>query len=352
NIYYPLNHALEWKLARWAKVSKISATALTELLSIEGVVQKLELSFTSANELNELIDQLPSRPKFQREEIELGGETFEVYFRDVLECVKALFGDPTLAPHMVFAPELHYLDASKQTRAFHDMHTGDWWWATQALIEVDCGQDSRTIIPILISTDKTQLTLFRNKAAYPIYLTIGNIPKEIRRKPSARGYVLLGYLPTSRLEHITEDASRRRCLANLYHTSMHCIFSLLKKPGCKGTKIRSGNGGLYRTHPILAGFCGDYPEQVLATCTLTGDCPQCPVDKARLGELVLPEGLRDVSIMSDLISRPDTTLSTYHTHRLKPVLEPFWKDLPYVHIYRSIVPDVLHQLYQGVMKHL
>ncbi|KAM6496352.1 hypothetical protein JOM56_009058, partial [Amanita muscaria] len=48
-----------------------------------------------------------------------------------------------------------------------------------------------TIVPVIISTDKTQLTLFRNKNAYPIYMTIGNIPKEIRRRPSMRAYVLL-----------------------------------------------------------------------------------------------------------------------------------------------------------------
>ena len=36
-----------------------------------------------------------------------------------------------------------------------------------------------TVVPILLSTDKTQLTSFRNKSAYPLYLTIGNIPKEI-----------------------------------------------------------------------------------------------------------------------------------------------------------------------------
>ncbi|KAJ7862263.1 hypothetical protein B0H14DRAFT_2349626 [Mycena olivaceomarginata] len=31
---------------------------------------------------------------------------------------------------------------------------------------------------------------------------------------------------------------------------------------------------------------------------------------------------------------------------------PFWEDLPCVNIYLSITPDVLHQLYQGVIKHV
>ena len=38
---------------------------------------------------------------------------------------------------------------------------------------------------IIISTDKTQLTQFSgNRSAYPVYMTLGNIPKALRRKPS------------------------------------------------------------------------------------------------------------------------------------------------------------------------
>ena len=36
-----------------------------------------------------------------------------------------------------------------------------------------------TILPVIILSDKTQLTNFSNKSAYPLYMTIGNIPKEI-----------------------------------------------------------------------------------------------------------------------------------------------------------------------------
>ncbi len=37
---------------------------------------------------------------------------------------------------------------------------------------------------------------------------------------------------------------------------------------------------------------------------------------------------------------------------IKPIYHPFWEDLPYVNIFRSITPDILHQLYQGLIKHL
>ncbi|KDR76056.1 hypothetical protein GALMADRAFT_225772 [Galerina marginata CBS 339.88] len=34
------------------------------------------------------------------------------------------------------------------------------------------------------------------------------------------------------------------------------------------------------------------------------------------------------------------------------VYDPFWKDFPLCDIHKAITPDVLHQLYQGVLKHL
>lgn len=37
---------------------------------------------------------------------------------------------------------------------------------------------------------------------------------------------------------------------------------------------------------------------------------------------------------------------------VKPLYHPFWEELPHCNIYHAITPDVLHQLYQGLVKHL
>ena len=77
-----------------------------------------------------------------------------------------------------------------------------------------------TVIPVLVSSDKTQLTLFRNKMAYPIYLMIGNILKDIRCKPSHHAHFLIGYIPVTKLTGIGTKAARCRGLANLFHGCM------------------------------------------------------------------------------------------------------------------------------------
>lgn len=96
----------------------------------------LGLSYKSSKELNKIIDsQLPSgRPQFKREEVVLGGEVFEMFYRDVLECTRALFSDPEFADDLVFAPERHYADADQTIRVYSEMNTGAWWWDRQVCI--------------------------------------------------------------------------------------------------------------------------------------------------------------------------------------------------------------------------
>lgn len=78
------------------------------------------------------MDKLPaSRPSFHCKKIVVAGEAFEVHYRDSLECVKALLGDPVFAADLIFRPERHYTDEAHMVRVYHDMHTGKWWWNMQ-----------------------------------------------------------------------------------------------------------------------------------------------------------------------------------------------------------------------------
>jgi hypothetical protein len=64
----------------------------------------------------------------------VGGETFAMYSRDILECIKALYGDAEFAEHLLFKPERHYKHSDRKERVYHDMHTGEWWWQVQVNI--------------------------------------------------------------------------------------------------------------------------------------------------------------------------------------------------------------------------
>lgn len=186
-------------------------------------------------------------------------------------------------------------------------------------------------------------------------MTIGNIPKDLRSKPTERAQMLMGYIPTTRLEHIKNKTARRRALANLFHACMHKILSPLESYGETGIAMATSDGIWHRCHPILATFVGDYPEQSLVACTHNGRCPKCTVPHDELGSRQ-PFPLRDIRAAIDVYSLSNGDPTRFHAAceeaSLKPIYHPFWERLPFTNIFLSITPDVLHQLHQGVAKHL
>ena len=340
-------------------------------IQLTQVVETLGLSYRNTRDLNRTIDEeMPGRPKFKCEEVQLGGEMYQFHFREIVPCLRALFGDARFSNHLVFAPERHYQDAGHTIQAFGEMHTGKWWWSVQVRLnrnlmffsDTQCLQESlesrrpgATVMPVILSSDKTQLTLFRSKCAYPIYMTIGNLPRAIRNKPTLQAQMLIGYIPTTRLKHIKNKAARRRALANLFHFCMHKVLLPIESYGVTGVAMATGDGTWYRCHPILATFIGDYPEQSLVACTPSGRCPKCSISRDEIGSNTrFP--LRNFTAAQAIYSLSDGNPTTFHAAcrdaNMKPVYHPFWEHLPYTNIFLSITPDVLHQLHQGILKHM
>lgn len=219
-----------------------------------------------------------------------------------------------------------------------------------------------TVAPIIISTDKTQLTQFSgNRSAYPVYMTLGNIPKALRRKPSEHACVLIGYLSVDKVDGagITE---KKQCalVQQLFHASVKLILKPLEKAGKEGVDVTCGDGKVRKVFPILAAYVADYPEQCLVTCSKYGTCPicQCPETSLEEAKAQLPRA----SIWTlDVLKKArikGTKGSTAFYNKCKEynvsgyAVEPFWKSHTLTDIHSCITPDVLHQLYQGVFKHV
>ncbi|KAH9171753.1 hypothetical protein EDB89DRAFT_2243305 [Lactarius sanguifluus] len=167
--------------------------------------------------------------------------------------------------------------------------------------------------------------------------------------------MLLGYIPTSKLEGITNKAARKRALANMFHSCMEMVLDPIRLPGEIGLAMMSGDGTWQRCHPVFATFVGDYPEQTLVTCTFNGHCPKCLVPHDQLGKYShFPPWDHVGAIDTYLLA--DEDIGSFHaaccSGGLKPVYHPFWHSLPLTDVFLSITPDVLHQLLQGVMKHI
>jgi len=106
------------------------------LTSSSQVHEKLGLSYKNSKELNIIVDKLPSRPKFHKDEITVSGQAFDIYHRDILECIQSLLGDPEFEGKLKFAPEKHYSGPDQLNRVYSDVHTGKWWWKVQVSLNV------------------------------------------------------------------------------------------------------------------------------------------------------------------------------------------------------------------------
>ena len=197
------------------------------------------------------------RPPFKCKVLNIRGEKLEFYSRDALECIRSIYGDLQFAQDLVFAPERHYTSCERTSCLYNEMYTCDWWWTVQVrklqlcLNEIvtdklcqtilKSHQPEAMIVPFIVSSDKTLLTLFRGKTAYPIYMTIGNILKDIGRKPSHQAQLLIGYIPTTKLEVNLNKTACCHALANLFHACMHAVLGLISSYDETGVPMMSGD---------------------------------------------------------------------------------------------------------------
>ena len=88
------------------------------------------------------VDKLPIGPKWNCSLIKVDGdlldddgntmsEQLELWFRDPVECVKELIGNPAFKDRISYVPERVYTDDEGKVRVYDEMWTGTWWWDTQ-----------------------------------------------------------------------------------------------------------------------------------------------------------------------------------------------------------------------------
>lgn len=91
------------------------------------------------------------------------------------------------------------------------------------------------------------------------------------------------------------------------------------------------------------------------TCTYSGQCPKCQVPADQLGKHETFQSHEQATVI-DVYRLADGNVHTFHRTcceaGLKPIFCLFWERLPLANIFLSIIPDILHQLLQGMVKHV
>ncbi len=206
-------------------------------------------------------------------------------------------------------------------------------------------------MPLICGSDKTLLTTMAgNHSAWPVYLTIGNLPKHVRRKPSSNAVLLLALLPKFPKGY---QASNTR---EGFHKALTSIFAPLKDAYAIGIDIDCADGFVRHCYPRLAAWIGNTPEQSLLTTVVGGFCPICTVPKESLcnqsrtwaRRAVANSRKRQLNSDAPRASNQTTIASHQQEHPEVPFVERLW---PGFDRYRIVAPDMLHQLHLSLFKH-
>ncbi|KZV79624.1 hypothetical protein EXIGLDRAFT_631645 [Exidia glandulosa HHB12029] len=269
NPFAPFEDEGEWELADWIIDTSVGHSDTDRLLKLQKAC--CGLSFLSNRDFLKKIDSLPQGVAWQVEKICITGdvigadgqketEDVELWYRNPVEVVKELLGNALFEDFLVYEPLRAWLDESKRTRVLSEMWTAEWWWEVQKRLP-----PGAMLAPIILASDKTQLSTFRgDKQAYPVYLTIGNIPKDVRRQPTSHSTVLLGYIPVTKLAIFGTAAARSTGQARLFHHCMSLIMEPLRKAGKEGVAVLCADGFIRHTFMVLAAYIADHPERCLA----------------------------------------------------------------------------------------
>jgi hypothetical protein len=203
-----------------------------------------------------------------------------------------------------------------------------------------------TVVPVILSTDKTRLTSFvGGKQAWPVYMTLGNISKEIRHDVSLGASILVAYLPVVKLA-LFKDGLQTNIQANLFHKCMLVILAPICKAGDDGVMLGCANGHTRYCYPLLAAYVADNPKQCLVSCCKTSRCFACKTLLGERGDYAEAEPRDPQRTADDLFAQAcmKQTMTTYEADGLNPIAEPFWADLPHTNIFTCITLDLLHQI--------
>ncbi|KAG8742846.1 hypothetical protein FRC10_000825 [Ceratobasidium sp. 414] len=303
------------------------------------------------------LDKLPHGPEWKVFDINLNEpaqraqrkHSSYLYMRSIVATSCDLLANPAFKDHMQFAARRDWTGEDRKCRVYGETCSANWWWRTQGKIP----DKSATIVPLIISTDRTTLSLMAgNQTAYPVYLTIANIDKSVRRKVNMRATTLLAYLPVDKFDYVLDDEERSRLRRELTHRAMEKLFEELRVASKEGVEALCADGRYRRAYLIVAGLSLDFEEQVLMSGIISSGCPKC-----RQGFHGRGSGkLGPLRTNHETLCAMHARLENGNRHQcdelgLHPIW-PWWANIPYMNFAACLMPDILHQLHQGMLRHL
>ncbi|KAI6034749.1 hypothetical protein BKA83DRAFT_4043508 [Pisolithus microcarpus] len=255
NMYYPFANFGDWEMANFLLQSNLSMREVDNYLSLS-MTKKMPLSFWTAKELHGRIEDLPKGPCWKVRVVPTRHPTtnpVQLYWRDSLECIEALFNHPFYAGKMDYSPFHVFTAAERVMRVYSEWMSSDGAWDLQTKVPV-----GSTLCGVILSSDKTNITnVCGGKVAHPLLISLANIRMNVRNKGSSHAFLLTALMPIA--EFIYPVTRIRSVLeARLFHACLDFVLEPLKKAAQFGRMMADPLGNVRNSPGVSRPFWHDW----------------------------------------------------------------------------------------------
>lgn len=165
NPWTPFKNAYDFNLCKWFIQSNVAKCDINTFFNKGLGDSTHETSYASAYKLDKQLDSMRELlPKYKVGHITSLGKTRKFWYRDVVEVIQYLMaqvgydGDLQFKPYKRFVKWKNPNGQWKRLRRYTDIWDSDWAWEVQEHLP-----DGGTLVPVIVSSDVTQLTDFGGK---------------------------------------------------------------------------------------------------------------------------------------------------------------------------------------------
>ena len=217
------------------------------------------------------------------------------------------------------------------------------------------------LVLVICMSDQTHLTNFSgDKKAWPVYLTIGNIRSQTRNRPSKMAVILAGLLPVPPKftgKKIKTRGAQQTMNDEILDAAFSFIFEPLEAATKYGKRICCSDGRVRQCFPVLAAWIADHAENETLHGLKRLRCVVCEVPAERLGwDAKEVHPVQDYQKYAAVAERNVNTSGEHNVVSLLAVGVKIGRNvftgLSCVGIPLLFKPDILHNIYLGLFKHL
>ncbi|KAJ7911544.1 hypothetical protein B0H13DRAFT_2328201 [Mycena leptocephala] len=341
NLYYPFASAEEWELAVFITKCNMTIADTNEFLKLR-LTARMNLSFKTANDLRSRIESLPKGPVWKATPWKSNYPTkrpLTLYYRDPLECLQSLLGNPLVQDFIQYTPFRLWKSAEKLMRVYTEWLSGD-----------DSLPEGATLLGTILSSDKTQLsTMTGNRQAHPLLISLADIDMDFRMKASHHAFLLLALCPIPKF--IEKDPEIRGVLeSRIFHAVLDFVLRPLKTAARVGVMMNDPLGWRRFCFTPLAAHIVDTPESAMIAGVAGKTSSVTTASYKNFGDAYRhPSRTRDHTIKQ--LRRLEKTTHPWNLRpyikkakqlRLNGVHRPFWQDWPLAEPSEFLTPEILH----------